>query len=420
MKKYNILGRNIIFSKKDEIRSINGKNITYTHDDNGYLYNKHLTNNFNITDVDNLTIVQASVKVLGESFSRIPIQTFKIENGKKLPDLDNNLYDLLSYNPNNYTTSQEFFSILETHRNTKGNSFARIVRNKITGEIKSLNIIYPDDIKSYKFKNGELYYIYDDGKDVDEIHSDNILHFKNMVVGKEMIFGKNPIEIARTNLAITHKALQTSNNFYENNAFTTKYLQSEVGGFNQDVMKSAVEDFNKKNSGFNKLKGIVPLPPNTKLIDSPLNLVDAEFINTIKWNSSQVASLFRVPLHMLGLGENLKYSNVEQTQIDFISNTLSSIVRHYRQQLESKLLTTQQRKDGKTIEFNTQSLIEFDWRAKTASNTQYLDKGVLSINEVRADLGKIPIKNGDTHFYMANNLRPVEDLGKIDDIDKDE
>jgi len=431
MKKYKIFNRDIILGKpksKEELQRFLNTQYKLSFDDNdkfhlGGAYNT-TRNIFDNSDASKITIVNTCIKVLSDNLSRATITPYKLVKGKKVEDINSPLYNLLRFSPNNYLTPNVLFSYFENYRNSKGNSYAFIKRHKETGYPLELKLIHSDKVVDCKKSNkdGEYYYIVwdDEKKDFVSINSNNILHFKGTITDENGIFGKNPIELARLNLSVIHKATKTSDNFYEKNAFTTKYLQSEPGVYSEDVLSEAVEDYNDKYTGVHSNSNdLIPLPPNTKIQQIPLNLVDVEFIQSIKWNASQIVSLFRVPLHMVGLSDTLKYSSVEQSQIDFITNTMASIYKHYRQELESKLLSEKDRKSGKTIEFDINSLIEYDFKTKTESNIRYLQNAVLSPNEVRADLGLSPIEGGDKHLYQANNLLPLEDIDKNENIDNE-
>lgn len=368
-------------------------------------------NTFNIEDAHNISTTYTCIKVLSGTVSRLPLNVYQQKEGEgRLVDKKDYRYDLLHYNPNSYTTSQSFFAALETYRNLKGNAFARIYRNKGSGKIESLEIIPPSRVIEYAIVNGQLYYKVSkkvDGKEkIETLNANDLLHFKSSVT-KDGIWGLNPIEAIRLNLSTTFKGYKTIDSFYDNNATSPKAIKSTVSGANQKAMLEAVEDFKKKYSGYTKAGQIMALPPNTELQDLLLNFEDAEFISTIKYNASQIASIFGIPPHIVGLFEASKWNNVEQMQLDFKVNTIAEILKIYRQELEFKLLSLKERKAGKSIEFNDKGLIETDYKTRIESYKAMHQIGVLTSNQIAALEGIPTYSEGDLH-WIASNIQPIE------------
>ncbi len=352
--------------------------------------------------------VYTAIKTLSETISKLPISVYKNGSKGKTKLYNHYLYDIIHYNPNNYLTSQSFFQTLELHRNHKGNSFALINRNKNTGRVNNLEIISPSKIVNYDIINGELYYKYqNNNNETITIHSNDILHFKQM--SNNGIWGLNPIEALRLNLSTTAKGLKTIDSFYENNANTSKAIKSTVSGANQKAMLEAINNFRNEYSGAVNAGKILPLPPNTELQDVTMNFVDAAFISTIKFNADQIAAIYGVPSYLLGNFESSKFNNVEQLNLNFKINTISAILRMYRQELEFKLLTKDERKSGISIEFNANAMVETDYRTRTDGYKTLQGVGAITPNDIAKLEGYPTFKNGDKH-YIFNQMTAIEDM----------
>ena len=90
-----------------------------------------------------------------------------------------------------------------------------------------------------------------------------------------------------------------------------------------------------------------------------------------------------VPAHLVGIYEYTKFNNVESENLNFKSMTISAIARMYRQELEFKLLTEEERRAGKSIEFALNALIELDTNTKmNYYKTMRNDLSVLSSNQI--------------------------------------
>ncbi len=364
---------------------------------------------FNINNAEAVSTVYICIKKLADTLSRMPLDLYSAGlTGAEIDKMDYR-YPIIHYNPNNYTSSQTFIASLEYWRNLRGNSFARIYRDNRTGQVKSLELLNPAQVISYGVENGSLFYSVDYNGKIAKLDSMQILHFRNLT--KDGIWGMNPIEAVRLNISSTWQGMKTIDEFYKNNATTSKFIKSTVSGANQKALLEAIDEFNNKYSGPLEAGKVKPLPPNTDLISTSLSFADALFIETIKFNAAQIGALYGIPEHMLGINSQIRYSNVEQMNLDFLSQTMANIVKIYEQEFEYKLLTTQERIEGKSIEFDTNYLIETDSTTRINNLRTLLNNGVITPNDVANSEGYPAFEGGDKHF-MPGNYLTVEEMAK--------
>lgn len=366
--------------------------------------------NFNTDLAENISTIYTSCKILAEDVGSFPLNLYmNSDDGGKVIVKDDYRYSLLHYMPNSYTSSNTFFSTLEYIRNLKGNSFAYINRDK-NGFVESLEIINPDFITGYKIKKKELYYVFKNGDIVKDIKGIDILHFKSLT--NDGVWGINPIEKLRLNLSSTYKAFTTIDKFYDNNATSPKALKTTIPeGINPREWQSKVTDFTEKYGGFKNAGKIISLPPFTELQDITLNFADAEFIATIRFNADQIASLYRIPPHLVGNFESSKFNNLEQLQLNYKINTIRPILRMYRQELESKLLDLEERKDGLSIEFAIGALVETDARTRIENFERLFKMGVITPNQMAKWEGYPAYDEGDDHF-ISTQIMSLEAYNK--------
>lgn len=375
-----------------------------------------VANNFDLSLAENISTIYTSCKILADDVGSFPINVYQNDDdGGKIVIKDDYRYNLLHYNPNVFTTSNTFFSTLEYIRNIKGNSFAFINRDQNSFPI-SFTIINPSKMIGYKIVNNQLLYAYVkdeknlENSDIIYLDSSDVLHFKSL--SDDGIWGINPIEKLRLNLSTTYKAFATIDKFYDNNATSPKALKTTIPeGINPKEWVNKINDFNEKYSGFQNAGKIISLPPFTELQDVTLNFKDAEFISTIRFNADQIASLYRVPPHLVGNFESSKFNNLEQLQLNYKINTIRPILRMYRQELEFKLLSLEERTAGKSIEFNTNSLMETDSKTRVENMKNLFGLGVMSPNQICKMEGLPSYKGGEDHFLLTQFMS-VERYGE--------
>ena len=367
---------------------------------------------FNENAADRIATVYTCIKILSETLSRLPVGVYQNDENKgRLKDKDHYLYDILHYNPNQYTTSNAFFSATEVWRNLRGNSYARVHRKGNTGLVESLELINPDRVLGHVIVNNSLFYKIQkkDSREVEEVPAMQILHFR--MVTKDGIDGINPIEALRLNLSTTWEAMGTIEEFYKNNAINPKAIKSTVSGANQTAMLKALDILKKEYQGARGAGAILPLPPNTEIQELQMNAIDAVFLQMMEFNDNKIAALYGIPAHLVGNQTASKYNDIEQTQLAYKTNTISAITRMYRQELEYKLLTTQERKSGKSIEFNLMSLVETDHRSRLEGYRILTNIGAITPNKVALLEGLETYEGGD-HHYIQTNMMSVENYNK--------
>jgi HK97 family phage portal protein len=376
------------------------------------LYIPNLINgsSFDLNKAETVSTVYICIKTLSDMLSKMPLNVYIEDKSGKTEDKLDYRYSLLHYNPNNYTSSQTFFAALEYYRNLKGNSFARIYRDT-RGKVISLELIAPSRVSGYVVEKNELYYIIVDKNDKElKLNASELLHFRSLT--RDGIWGINPIEAIRLNVSSTYQGLQTIDSFYKNNATAPKAIKSTISGANQQKMIEALSDFKSKYAGAVNAGQLIPLPPNTEIVELALNFADAMFIETVKFNAGQISSLYGVPPHLVGIFEQTKFNNVEQMILEFKATTLTAITRMYRQELEFKLLTTKERLSGKSIEFNLMALVEADSTTRINNLRTLVTMGAITPNDVAINEGYPTFKGGEKHMFPPN-YSTFEDKEKI-------
>ena len=373
------------------------------------------TNSYDNTPV---SVATTSVKILAETMAKMPLNIWTPDKTKgRVKDTKTDLYWLVHSQPNKYTTTNTLIQALEYQRNFKGNAFAEIKRNQGTGKPMHFEILPQRLVKGYKITNGDLYYEVYTGKDNAEtrdVNQSDMLHFR--MVTKDGIWGINPIEALSLNMGVTHKGLKSMDSFYTNNALSPKALKSVVGAANVGRSKEAISTFQAEYAGSNNAGKWINLPPNVDVVDLAINFADAQIIESLKFNSQQIAALYGVPVYMAtGDYEQSKFNNIEQMSLAFKVNTIQAIARMYKAELESKLLTTKERKQGKEIEFNMNVLVEPDTKTKAEYYGKLLQGGVIKPSQVAMFENLEATEDQDILLAQTN----LQELSKFKNKDND-
>jgi HK97 family phage portal protein len=217
--------------------------------------------------------------------------------------------------------------------------------------------------------------------------------------------GMSPVELTRIHWETTGKAGLATKNLYDNGMLSTLALKSTVSGANAKLMADATTKF-ENNTGTLNAGKVVPLPPNTELQSIPINLRDLQFLETIKAGYAFIAGMFGVPAHMV-TGESPKFSNFEQSMLDFKFNTMANIISVYEYELELKLLGDSDMEDGYTIEFDDKMLMATDAKSRAEVDKIHFEMGVIDGDSIAIKEGYGTYEGGKTRYIASNNLTPI-------------
>jgi HK97 family phage portal protein len=359
---------------------------------------------FSISNAEKVAAVSNSINILSYTFGKLPLNIYTDKGEGRTVDKSDPRYPMLHYNPNGWSNHFNYMALFEYWRNYKGNSFARIYRDG-SGMPTSLVHIPPSKVLKDKYAevNGELYYTILNDKDQEEIlNASELLHFRGLT--KDGVWGISPLEAIRLNMSSSYSGILAIDSFYKNNAMTPRAIRSTVSGSNQKAMIEAIEEFNKKYAGAAKAGLMAALPPNTDIVDLGMSMVDQDFIAMMTYNTKTIGAIFGIPVWMLGIIEATKINTVEAMMTEFKATTISAIGRIYREEFESKLLTTKERLDGVSIEFNYDAMIETDSTTRITNQKLLQSMGVATINDICKREGYTTYPEGNKHMMPGNYL----------------
>ena len=117
-----------------------------------------------------------------------------------------------------------------------------------------------------------------------------------------------------------------------------------------------------------------------------------------------IARLYGVPAAMVGLPANITFNNMENQNILFAQKTIMPLLEAIRQEMLMKLFSPADLKKWK-VEFDTDHLLKGDSSTQATVFSTYLNSGIMTANEIRAELGLSPMDGGDelkTPLNLAN------------------
>ena len=357
----------------------------------------------------------ACLKVLSESVGKLPLKLLKHqENNGITTAREHPIYSILHDRPNSYMTATSFWSTIEQNRNHFGNAYAFI---KGAGSGMSLWILPSEEVEIwYDDKKilsdvPDIYYMYSHGGKIYQFSSEQILHFKTFNTF-DGIKGISVREQLKTTIDGNVKSQKMLNSMYKS-GFTAKAVvqyTSDLSESNLKKFKDKIEKFAGSDLDDEETKNIIPLPVGTELKPLNIKLADNQFIDVKKYSALQIAAAFGIKPNQIGDYEKSSYASAEAQQLSFYVDTLLYIIKQYEEELNYKLLSNEEIRNGYYFKFNVAVILRADLKTQIETLSQAVSNFIYTPNEARALLD-LEAKEGGNQLLGNGASIPVQLAG---------
>jgi HK97 family phage portal protein len=361
-----------------------------------------------------VSAVYACVSILAYDLAKLGASIFigQRSQGGRVKAKNHYLYPLLN-KPAPWLTWFEFVGMLQTSVLLRGNGYAVILRDG-RGQPYMLVPINPDRVALWEAPDGELWYMVT-RSGLHEmailrempllIHSDDIFHLKSLTMNG--LLGLSPISMQREAIGLAIAQEQLASRWMANSAKPSGILTTE------QVLTDAAanrlkESWKAANSGLYNAGKTAILEQGLKWQAISMTMEDAEFIASRTFQLSEIARIYRVPLHMLGELTKGAGSGIIQQGQEYLNYSLSTWIRMWETR---GAFTFDLDPDEMFLEFNTDELLRADIATRYAAHRVSTGgTGWVAPNEVRKAEGMLPLAGGDTVFRPVNTAPMDSDV----------
>ena len=331
------------------------------------------------------------VNQLSNDIAKLPKAVYKKDQDQINRFSEHPVNYLISQRPNDLMNAFDFWKIIEYSKIVKGNAYAEIIRNKVSGQITSLIFRYADEVSIYK-NNEKLFYKHN-GR---IIAGEDMLHFKGFTF--DGIVGVGVITFAAKQLGISLDSQTFQQEVYKDRGLGYGVIESELS-VNPQNKKMLEDGFASKMASGSKFR-VPMLDEGMKYKPISITPVESQFLETNKNGVIEVCRWLNIAPHKLKELGNANYSNIYQQSIEHVQDSVLPSVVANEQELNNKLFD---KKEAGVVytKFNINALLRGDLQMKKEYYTASINFGWMSPNEVRAleDLNPMP--------GLDEYLRPV-------------
>ena len=344
--------------------------------------------------------VLACVRVLSESIASMPFNLYRrLPGGGKEIAEDHPLQEVLAYQPNEWMTSFEWREWVQSQMLLWGNAYCLIKPGR-RGAVDQLIPLHASRMKIVRLENGKLQYQYtEENRPVPTPYrQDEIFHLRWL--SSDGVTGYVPTTLSKDAIALARATELHSSAFFGNGAQTGTYIETDQP-HKPDALQRFRQQWDDAHRGPGQAFKTVIMPHGFHKKNDPVNNQHAELIATRRYQCEEVARHYRVPLSLLGDLSNVRYNTVEQSAIDFATFSLIPHCRRWQFACRRDLIT-----DDKNyfVEFDVSALMAGDYQARSQFMREMFNMGVLSVDEIRGQIGYNPLPEGlgNKRFVQVN------------------
>ncbi len=362
-----------------------------------------------------LSTYYACLRNISEDVGKLPLLTYqRLEPRGKRRLPQHWAYPLLHDAPNDDMTAMTFREVLTHHALAWGNGYAEIVRTG-RGQPAALYPIHPSRVVLRRDDQRRLVYdIYGtDGiyaaaginAQVVRLPQEDVLHVKGL--GSDGYEGYSIVRLAAESLGLTLAAQTFGATFFGSGASLGGVLEHPKT-LSPEGQKLLRESWQAVYGGpFNAGKTAI-LEEGMKYTRLGIPPEEAQFLETRLFQVPEICRWFRMPPHKCQHLDNAHYNNVEQQNIEYVTDTLMPWFVRWEQELKRKLFADEPEVFAEHLILG---LLRGDQAARAAYFKTRFEIATLSPDDIREIENENPLPEGEggTLYYIAaNNFRPLK------------
>jgi HK97 family phage portal protein len=306
--------------------------------------------------------------------------------------------------PNPETTTFELFERTMASMDADGNGFWHYTKDRL-GRVAEVWVLPPADVQVFRedpkpgqtrinpkrFRYGN-----------EEFGLDQIVHFTGFTLPGRLR-GLNPVQQHMHAIGLAVAAEEFGESFFGNGAVMSGVVSLPPGA---DLTPEKVQEM--QDGIARDHRGLANAHRPGVLFGgatwTPLTIPNdaAQFLETRKYQTADIARIWRMPLHKIGDLERATFSNIEQQSIDYVGDAIHPPVARIEATVRAAGLLPM----GQHLKFNLAALLRGDTEARYRAYALGIQWGWLCPDDVREleDLNPLPDGQGSTYLRPLNMI----------------
>ena len=351
--------------------------------------------------------VYACVTLLSEIMASLPLFIYeRLKTKGKARAPDHPLYNLLHDEANPEMSAMIWRETSCGHLLLWGNAYSEIEYDE-NWMPKAFWPLRPDQTFPYRDqKTGELMYqtlIPKTDRPI-ALPAWRVLHVPGY--GFDGYVGKSPIRLMMETFGLAVAVTRYGGKFFSNGARPSGVLKHPKT-LSEAAQMRLRNTFDVKYGGLENAHRTMLLEEGMDYQRIGVPPEEAQFIESRKFSTTDIARIYRVPPHLIGDLERSTNNNIEHQGIEFKTLRMLPLCVRFEQEYGRKLLTSKEKKKY-YIEHLMDGLARGDMTSRYTAYSQAVNGGWMSPDEARELENQNPMANGQGQMYrMPANTLPA-------------
>ncbi len=341
---------------------------------------------------ENLSCVLACVSAISSGLASLPAYVYQSVQGGRVIDDTHSISHLIATGPNQHQTWADWIEWTMASVLLRGNGVSEIVTDRY-GAIAALRPVPWEWVSVQLLPNGRLVY------DVSEITSiyggtggtrrllqDEVFHLRDRT--DDGLIGKSRLQRAAAVVAAGMSIQTFANALYENGVNPSGALEVD-GKLSTEGYQRLATMFREAYAGSHHAAKAMVLDQGVHWKQISLNPEDAEFLNSRRFTTEELARIFNVPPPIIGDLQYGTFSNVETLLRWFAQNTLSPWIKKIESEFTRSVFGAS--RDTHRLEIDLSGLMRGDPAQRWSAWKIAVEAGILTPNEIRQEEGFNPL-----------------------------
>ena len=342
-----------------------------------------------------IATVISCINKIAKTVGMLPLKLYSDtpDGGRKIAKT-HPLFSVLYGQPNAMQTPFEWRQMMQGHLELRGNAYSEILPGKKRA-IDQLVPMHPDRVHPEQLQTGRIRYRYNDPLTNQDrfLAQEQVFHLRNFM--DNGIMGQSTVTMATDTFGVALAAQDNYARFLRNDSRTQSVLTGAAFKTKQDK-QAFRDDWQEQHTGENRYK-VAVLPVGMDIKSVGVSAKDAELLDARKLSRVDIASLFDVPIYLIGETDRTSatYASVEQFNIIFATFCILPRLILWEQAIIRSLLFCS---DTYYPKFSMGMLLRGDTAARFAAYAISVQNGWMSQNDVRIEEDLNPIPDGDNYW----------------------
>ena len=339
-----------------------------------------------------LGTVYACVRLIADSISTLPMDTFIRRDGMRTPFRPRP--EWLDVPEVGVSRTEHFQQVLVSLL-LNGNAFTHILRDD--DGVAGLVVLNPRMVEIVRNRvTGRPEFVVDNGRYT--VPSEDMIHITELRLPGELR-GRSRIDLVKDTLGLA-RALDLFSQLFFGAGSQVGGLIEFPGNLTREQAKDLADSFEQQHRSVRKSHRPGVLFGGAKFTKTSVEPNEAQMLESRQFAVEEIARTFRCPPSMIGVTTPgaMSYASVEQNGIQFVQHTL----RPYIVKIEdaySRLLP-----GVAFLKFNVDALQRGDQSSRYAAHASALVNGWSSINDIRRIEDMPPVNGGDVYRVPLANV----------------